>query len=43
VVKVILKENVAELVANGKLITLDDIWFLTWKERLSIWDDNEAS
>ena len=30
VVKVILKENAAELVANGKLAATDDIWFLTW-------------
>ncbi len=34
VVKVILKENAAELVANGKLAATDDIWFLTWTELL---------
>ena len=43
VVKVILKENAAELVANGKLAASDDIWFLTWTELLSIWDDRETS
>ncbi|GAB4524813.1 MAG: hypothetical protein Fur0018_08710 [Anaerolineales bacterium] len=33
-------DTVAELlVAQGKLATPDDIWFLTWEELLSIWDD----
>ena len=43
VVKVILKGNATKLVANGKLATPDDIWFLTWTELLSIWDDSETS
>ena len=43
VFKVILKENVAELVTNGKLAAPDDIWFLTWPDLLSIWDDRERS
>jgi pyruvate,water dikinase len=43
VVKEILKENAAELVANGRLAAPDDIWFLTWKELLSIWDDSQTS
>jgi pyruvate,water dikinase len=42
-VKVILKENAAELVVNGKLAAPDDIWFLTWDELVSIWDDGETS
>lgn len=43
VVKEILKENAAELVASGKLTDPDDIWFLKWDELLNIWDDKEAS
>jgi len=43
VVKVILKENATLLVANGRLAAPDDIWFLSWAELLSIWDDNETS
>lgn len=42
VVKIIVKENAAELVATGKLAAPDDIWFLTWQELLSIWDDRET-
>ncbi|MBI9044978.1 MAG: phosphoenolpyruvate synthase [Anaerolineaceae bacterium] len=43
VVKDILKENAALLVANDKLAATDDIWFLTWEELLSIWDDKNTS
>ena len=43
VVKEVLKENAAELVAKGKLSASDDIWFLTWEELLKIWDDKETS
>ena len=43
VVKTILKENAAKLVASGKLSTANDIWFLTWEELLNIWDDGERS
>ncbi len=43
VVKEILKENAAELVAKGKLSASDDIWFLKWEELLDIWDDREVS
>jgi rifampicin phosphotransferase len=43
VVKAIIKENAAELVASGKLAAPDDIWFLTWDELLSVWEDKETS
>ncbi|MCC9078936.1 phosphoenolpyruvate synthase [Litorilinea aerophila] len=39
-VKQVLKENAACLVAEGKLATPDDIWFLTWRELLAIWDED---
>jgi pyruvate,water dikinase len=43
VVKVILKENADQLVATGKLDAPEDIWFLTWAELISIWDDEEPT
>jgi rifampicin phosphotransferase len=43
VIKSILKENVASLIASGKLAAPDDIWFLNWAELLTIWDDNKTS
>lgn len=43
VVKVIVKENAVELVANGKLAAPDDVWFLTWEELRRIWEDSETS
>ena len=39
VIKQTLKENAAQLVAQGKLTSTDDLWFLTWQELLAIWDD----
>ncbi len=39
VVKQILKDNAAQLVAQGKLASTDDLGFLTWPELLAIWDD----
>ena len=39
IVKQILKDNAAQLVAQGKLASTDDLWFLTWPELLAIWDD----
>ena len=42
IVKQILKENAAQLVAQGKLASTDDLWFLTWVELLAIWDDADT-
>lgn len=39
IVKQILKKNAPQLVAQGKLASVDDLWFLTWNELLAIWDD----
>ncbi|GAB4263353.1 MAG: phosphoenolpyruvate synthase [Candidatus Promineifilaceae bacterium] len=39
IVKQILLQNADLLVAQGKLASLDDIWYLPWKEVLAIWDD----
>ncbi len=38
-IKEILKKNAAQLVALKKLPQPEDIWFLTWAELLTIWDD----
>ena len=40
VVKEILLQNVATLVADGTLAQSDDAWFLTWEELLGIWDES---
>ncbi len=42
VIKQILKENAARLTAAGKLGQVDDIWFITWRELLQIWDDEST-
>jgi pyruvate,water dikinase len=39
VVKQILKDNATQLVAQGKLASADDLYFLTWQDLLAIWDD----
>jgi len=41
-VKEILKTNAALLVAGGKLAHPDDLWFLSWGELLTIWDDERT-
>ena len=40
VIKEILKRNAVQLVAAKKLADPDDLWFLTWGELFSIWDEN---
>ncbi|MBI9051743.1 MAG: phosphoenolpyruvate synthase [Anaerolineaceae bacterium] len=40
VIKEILKSNAVQLLAKNKLGQIDDIWFLTWRELVSIWDDS---
>jgi len=42
VVKRILKENVYECVAEGRLNALDEVWFLTWSELLAGWADRSV-
>jgi len=39
--KEMLREVNLNLVQSNKLASLDDIWFLTWPELLTIWDDNQ--
>jgi pyruvate,water dikinase len=41
-IKETLKRNAQQLAASGKLDQTDDIWFLTWKELCSIWDQNAS-
>ena len=42
VIKEILKSNAVQLTASRKLGQPDDIWFLTWGDLFSIWDENTA-
>lgn len=42
VIKEILKSNAAQLTTAKKLGQSNDIWFLTWRELFSIWDDDNA-
>ncbi len=39
VVKQIMKKNALRLVQDGKLTSKDDLWFLTSRELLEIWND----
>ncbi len=43
VVKEILKGIAVQLVAAKKLAHSDEVWFLTWSELFSIWDDDSAN
>lgn len=43
VVKQILKKNAQRLVQDGKLTGKDDIWFLTFRELLEIWNDTSTN
>jgi len=40
VVKKVLKKNAEILVKEGKLSGMDDIWFMTFRELLEVWDDD---
>lgn len=42
VIKEILKSNALQLTAAKKLGQPDDIWFLTWGDLFSIWDENNT-
>jgi pyruvate,water dikinase len=42
IVKEILKGTAIQLVAAKKLAQSDDLWFLTWRDLISIWDDDGA-
>ena len=41
-IKDVLKGLAPALVAEGKLAQSDDLWFLTWGELYSLWDENTA-
>ncbi len=43
VVKQILEKNAQKLVQDGKLVSNDDIWFLTSFELLEIWNDTSTN
>jgi len=40
VVKEALKDAAAQLVTSGKLAQPEDLWFLTWRDLITIWDDD---
>jgi pyruvate,water dikinase len=42
VIKEILKSNANQLTAAGRLGQPDDVWFLTWEELLSTWNEDAA-